>query len=335
MNNPRIHLFIGILLEEDRDRMYMRVCRRTLRDELNPFEMPPRHFIQLFRLNQEGVVGAIDGTHMEIQAPPQTDEEDPPFVYLNRKGRYSINVMLISDANAKIIGCSARFPGSVHDSAIWQMSQIKNYLRSQYEEHGDKSTHLIGDSGYPLEPCCKAGQGGKFKHIFGILLHSNRNQLDVLSCTDVEQQWGKRKQKTYIDETIKMKEFCHVPKRTNLYLNLNKELFDNNFDLFVKNQPDSTLAKSKNKQFKKQSLSDISALTFKNANDCPAISSTVQISYKRIIKKATEGKIIQNLDFNSECETDLYKKCIFKTESSCIDIMMQPTKSGRIRTMAF
>ncbi|KAK4882999.1 hypothetical protein RN001_006318 [Aquatica leii] len=208
MNNPRIHLFVGILLEEDRDRNYMRVSRRTLRDELNPFEMPPRHFIQLFRLNQEcvvnlihslephipqttninaislqkkvlatlhflavgsfqnavgsccwlsmsqtsmslaiaqiWVVGAIDGTHVEIQAPPQTDEEHPPFVYLNRKGRLSINVMLISDANAKIIGCSARFPGSVHDSAIWQMSQIKNYLRSQYEEHGNKSSHLIG-----------------------------------------------------------------------------------------------------------------------------------------------------------------------------------------------
>lgn len=43
-----------------------------------------------------GIIGAVDGTHVEIVAPPITDVLHPPVVYINRKGKYSINVMLVS-----------------------------------------------------------------------------------------------------------------------------------------------------------------------------------------------------------------------------------------------
>lgn len=49
----------------------------------------------------------------------------------------------ISDSNSKIIGCNARFPGSVHDAAIWQTSNIRNYLQEEYQ-NGDISAHLLG-----------------------------------------------------------------------------------------------------------------------------------------------------------------------------------------------
>ncbi|CAL1672498.1 unnamed protein product [Lasius platythorax] len=88
-----------------------------------------------------GILGAIDGTHVEIIAPSVNNLEHPPFVYINRKGKHSINVMLICDANNIIIGINARYPGSVHDAAIWQVSEIRNYL-----------SFLISDSGYGLEP---------------------------------------------------------------------------------------------------------------------------------------------------------------------------------------
>jgi len=42
-----------------------------------------------------GIIGAIDGTHVEIIAPPNNNV-DPPFIFLNRKGKHSINVMLVS-----------------------------------------------------------------------------------------------------------------------------------------------------------------------------------------------------------------------------------------------
>ncbi|CAG9862689.1 unnamed protein product, partial [Phyllotreta striolata] len=46
------------------------------------------------KFNFRGVIGAIDGTHVEILATPMNDNEHPPFVYINRKGKHSINTML-------------------------------------------------------------------------------------------------------------------------------------------------------------------------------------------------------------------------------------------------
>jgi len=42
-----------------------------------------------------GVLGVIDGTYVEIISPPVTDDNHPLFVYINRKGKHSINVMLV------------------------------------------------------------------------------------------------------------------------------------------------------------------------------------------------------------------------------------------------
>ncbi|XP_018564931.1 putative nuclease HARBI1 [Anoplophora glabripennis] len=59
--------------------------------------------------------------------------------------------MLICDVDCNILACNAQYPGSVHDSAIWRVSDIKNFLRNEYE-NGDITSHLLGDSGYGLEP---------------------------------------------------------------------------------------------------------------------------------------------------------------------------------------
>ncbi|KAK4887464.1 hypothetical protein RN001_003735 [Aquatica leii] len=46
---------------------------------------------------------------------------------------------------------------------------------------------------------CKAGAGGKCKHIIACLLYLYRNYLDELSCTDLEQAWGQQKKKFRIE----------------------------------------------------------------------------------------------------------------------------------------
>lgn len=67
--NVNADLFIGILLEEDRDRYdgpisqvydfiinyfrnYLRLERKVLRDEMDPYEIPDFQFKQLFRLDK-------------------------------------------------------------------------------------------------------------------------------------------------------------------------------------------------------------------------------------------------------------------------------------------
>lgn len=59
----------------------------------------------------------------------------------------SINMQTISTADLLITDVVARWPGSTHDSAIYQ-----NCNRYNKFERGDYGTsYLLGDSGYPLK----------------------------------------------------------------------------------------------------------------------------------------------------------------------------------------
>jgi hypothetical protein len=50
------------------------------------------------------------------------------------------------DSDLKILSVNARYPGSVHDSAVYMMSAVKRILHQRYAD-GDRSTWLLGDSG--------------------------------------------------------------------------------------------------------------------------------------------------------------------------------------------
>nr|XP_008200958.2 PREDICTED: putative nuclease HARBI1 [Tribolium castaneum] len=66
------------------------------------------------------VVGAIDCTHVGIQSPGGANAE----LYRNRKGYFSINVQTICDADLKLLHIISRWPGSVHDSTIFNNSPL-------------------------------------------------------------------------------------------------------------------------------------------------------------------------------------------------------------------
>lgn len=95
-------------------------------------------------------VGIIDGTLIRIVAPPANHPIHPGPPYYCRKNFYAINVQVICDHNKKILNLNARYPGSVHDSAVWMMSGVRRLLYRRYMEN--EADFLIGDSGYPLEP---------------------------------------------------------------------------------------------------------------------------------------------------------------------------------------
>ncbi|WAR26772.1 HARB1-like protein, partial [Mya arenaria] len=89
------------------------------------------------------VIGAIDGTHINIASPNQHDE-----IYVNRKGKHSINVQVVFDAWYNIIDVVARWPGSVHDSRVLRESSLNNLFENGHMPHG---FHLLGNSGYPAK----------------------------------------------------------------------------------------------------------------------------------------------------------------------------------------
>jgi len=87
-------------------------------------------------------IGAIDCTHIKISKP----QEDPEL-YINRKGYYSINVQAVCDAKLKFTDVVARWPGSVHDSRVFNESAIKESF-----ENGAHNGLLLGDAGYACMP---------------------------------------------------------------------------------------------------------------------------------------------------------------------------------------
>lgn len=89
----------------------------------------------------EGVIGAVDGTHIRIVCPGAVVRE----LYWCRKNYYSINTQIVCDSNLTIRNIVARWPGSTHDSRIFNNSNICYRL-----QNGDFGTNfLLGDSGYP------------------------------------------------------------------------------------------------------------------------------------------------------------------------------------------
>ncbi|KAK4325124.1 hypothetical protein Pmani_004278 [Petrolisthes manimaculis] len=96
--------------------------------------------------NFPGVVGFIDGSHIRIVAPKEYEAE-----YVNRKNYHSINIQLVFDAQYRILDVVvlARWPGSVHDSRIWNDCGLKGKFERGIIPGG---CHLLGDSGYPCQP---------------------------------------------------------------------------------------------------------------------------------------------------------------------------------------
>uniref|UniRef100_A0A8C7WRW6 DDE Tnp4 domain-containing protein n=1 Tax=Oryzias sinensis TaxID=183150 RepID=A0A8C7WRW6_9TELE len=92
--------------------------------------------------NMPNNIGFIDCTHVHFQAPHERDWE-----YINRKGRRSINIQLVGDADLIITNCVVKWPGSVHDARILRESALYRQLQTN-RPHGI----ILGDSAYPLLP---------------------------------------------------------------------------------------------------------------------------------------------------------------------------------------
>ncbi|XP_072159734.1 putative nuclease HARBI1 [Bemisia tabaci] len=87
------------------------------------------------------LLGCIDGTLVKIQTPTQDEH-----IFVDRKGNHSINCQIICDSHMRILDVVARWPGSVHDGGIFEVSQMKH----RFDNHVFGDYKLLGDSGYRL-----------------------------------------------------------------------------------------------------------------------------------------------------------------------------------------
>ncbi|XP_038062959.1 putative nuclease HARBI1 [Patiria miniata] len=123
------------------------LCR--LRNELIQFPTTPVAVREMQRdlFGLSGfpeLVGVVDGTHIGLHGCNLGNNE---HIYVNRKGRHTINVQVVCDAHFKITNVVARWPGSTHDSRIFQASRIGQLFQRQ-----ELQGILLGDSGYALQP---------------------------------------------------------------------------------------------------------------------------------------------------------------------------------------
>ncbi|XP_053406275.1 putative nuclease HARBI1 [Mercenaria mercenaria] len=89
------------------------------------------------------VIGVIDGTQIQIQAPSDNEAE-----YVNRLNYHSINTQVVFDGEDRIIDLVARWPGSTHDSRALRNSGLWGLFEGGLVPPG---SYLLGDSGYPCK----------------------------------------------------------------------------------------------------------------------------------------------------------------------------------------
>lgn len=94
--------------------------------------------------NFPGVLGAIDGSHIEITAP-----KDHPASYINRKGFHSVLLQAVCDHEMRFLHCHAGEVGSMHDARVLRRSEVQEMLNVDHFPFG---SHLIGDAAYPIGP---------------------------------------------------------------------------------------------------------------------------------------------------------------------------------------
>lgn len=86
------------------------------------------------------VIGCIDGCQIRNKVPLEIQQR-----FINRKHYSSWNIQVIMDADMMVRDLDARWPGSTHDSRVFQCSGI-GFKLANNEING----FILGDSGYPL-----------------------------------------------------------------------------------------------------------------------------------------------------------------------------------------
>lgn len=93
-----------------------------------------------------GVIGAVDGCHIPIKAPGDTQAD-----YINRNQRHSVSLIAICTAAKKFSFIQAGFPGSAHDSRVFKSCTVFTKMQNcDATFFSSPDYHIVGDSAFPL-----------------------------------------------------------------------------------------------------------------------------------------------------------------------------------------
>jgi len=93
-------------------------------------------------MKQSTTTGAVDGTHVKIEAPSGERERG----YVNRHHDHSINVQVAAGPNLEVFDVFANYPGSVHDARVFDNSPLRARLEAGYRPF--PNSIMLGDSAY-------------------------------------------------------------------------------------------------------------------------------------------------------------------------------------------
>ncbi|KAK4886235.1 hypothetical protein RN001_002506 [Aquatica leii] len=96
--------------------------------------------------NFPNVIGCVDGSHIPIESPGGDNAE----LFRNRKSFFSINVQAVCDSSLFIRDIVVRWPGSTHDSTIWNSSLVG----ARFEAGDFQGSFILGDSAYRCTSYC-------------------------------------------------------------------------------------------------------------------------------------------------------------------------------------
>lgn len=95
------------------------------------------------RSNFPGVIGAIDGCHIEIKQPSTQNAYD----YYNKKQFYSIILQGVCDPSLKFLNIFVGMLGKVHDARVFRLSSLQRQINLGLIP---ENMHLLADSAYGL-----------------------------------------------------------------------------------------------------------------------------------------------------------------------------------------
>ena len=90
----------------------------------------------------DGVIGAIDGTHIPFLQRPKTDNANAMYTY---KRRYAFVVQGVADCNVQIRNYFIMSTASIHDAAVYRKSPLCSFPSAFFEP----DEFLLRDAAYP------------------------------------------------------------------------------------------------------------------------------------------------------------------------------------------